>query len=130
MRSGSGGRRAHSSRGHAGEADLHAVTIGAASPLPQRLSGAHREQADGVAGQRDREGQRHPDGVAIGELVGEARSEEGGEQDGHQPAAEVTMMAAFLAMIDLTRTKIAARIRNIPSVAWSASSVPLPNHEA
>ena len=45
------------------------------------------------------------------------------------PAAEVTMMVAFLAMIDLTRTKIAARIRNIPSAAWSASIVPLPNHE-
>jgi hypothetical protein len=46
------------------------------------------------------------------------------------PTAEVTMRVTFLAMIAGTRTKIAARIKNMPSAACRASSAPLPNIEA
>src|SRR6516162_9687480 len=46
------------------------------------------------------------------------------------PADEVTIRAAFLAMIALTRTKTAARTRIMPSAACRASSTPLPNQEA
>jgi len=37
IRSGGGGRRAHSSRGGAGQADLHASTINSATPGSQRF---------------------------------------------------------------------------------------------